>query len=40
MPKPKRVDGRVVWDRLRHDVYFNALPGDDDNLSKNPWDRL
>ncbi len=26
MPKPKRVDGRTVWDRLALDAYFSDLP--------------
>jgi hypothetical protein len=25
MPKPKRIDGRTVWDRLKLDVAFDAL---------------
>ncbi|SLN77259.1 helix-turn-helix transcriptional regulator [Oceanibacterium hippocampi] len=35
MPKPKRVGGRVVWDRQAVDLAFSALPGDDE---RNPWD--
>lgn len=35
MPKPKRVDGRVVWDRLRLDAHFTDLPDADGNA----WDR-
>jgi predicted DNA-binding transcriptional regulator AlpA len=30
MPKPKRIDGRVVWDRLQLDSAFAALPDTDD----------
>lgn len=26
MPKPKRIDGRVVWDRLVLDMAFTDLP--------------
>lgn len=26
MPKPKRIDGRVIWDRFALDMAFNALP--------------
>lgn len=26
MPKPKRIDGVVVWDMLRLDSAFDALP--------------
>ncbi len=25
MPQPKRIDGRVVWDRLRLDAAFSDL---------------
>lgn len=28
MPRPKRVDGRVVWDRLKLDMAFSDLPED------------
>jgi len=28
MPKPKRIDGRVVWDRLQLDIAFAALPNE------------
>jgi hypothetical protein len=31
MPKPKRVDGRVIWDRLQLEAAFTDLP--DDNVS-------
>lgn len=37
MPKPKRVDGRVVWDRLRVDAAFTDLP---DDKRDNPLDRM
>ena len=30
MPKPKRVDGRTVWDRVQLDIAFNALPDEDE----------
>ena len=26
MPRPKRIDGRVVWDRLTLDAAFSDLP--------------
>jgi hypothetical protein len=29
MPKPKRIDRRVVWDRLQLDTAFAALPDED-----------
>lgn len=28
MPKPKRLDGRTVWDRVALDVAFSELPDD------------
>jgi len=31
MPKAKRVDGRVLWDRLRLDAAFTDLPEDGGN---------
>ena len=37
MPAPKRIDGRVVWDRRRLDEAFESLPGDDGG---NPWDAI
>lgn len=37
MPKPKRVDGRVVWDRIALDAAFSELPGDEE---ENMLDRL
>jgi predicted DNA-binding transcriptional regulator AlpA len=36
MPKPKRIDGVVVWDIHRLDVAFDALP-DDGGSDGNPW---
>ena len=35
MPKPRRINGRTVWDRLELDEAFSALPHDED---ANPWD--
>jgi exosome complex RNA-binding protein Rrp42 (RNase PH superfamily) len=29
MPKPKRIDGRKLWDVRRLDVAFDALPDED-----------
>lgn len=37
MPKPKKIDGRVVWDRLKIESAFSDLP---DVETANPWDRL
>jgi predicted DNA-binding transcriptional regulator AlpA len=31
MPKPKRVDGRVVWDRIAIDAAFSDLPTEPEN---------
>lgn len=28
MPRPKRIDGRVVWDRIALDAAFSDLPDD------------
>jgi predicted DNA-binding transcriptional regulator AlpA len=38
MPRPKRVDGRLVWDRVKLDSAFDEL--DDDIRPKNEWDDL
>lgn len=35
MPKPKKVDGRVIWDRHALDLAFEALPSE--NPSSDPW---
>lgn len=32
MPKPKRVDTRVIWDRIALDLAFTDLP--DENANK------
>ena len=37
MPKPKRVDGCVIWDRIQLDAAFTDFP--DDN-ARNPLDRM
>lgn len=37
MPKPKRVDGVVVWDIRRLDFAFDALPDEDGLAAGNPW---
>jgi predicted DNA-binding transcriptional regulator AlpA len=36
MPRPKRINSRVVWDRKRLDEAFEALPSEDE---PNPWDK-
>jgi hypothetical protein len=38
MPKPKRVNTRVIWDRLKLDFHFDAM--DDDSAAENPWGRV
>jgi predicted DNA-binding transcriptional regulator AlpA len=37
MPRPKRVDDRVIWDRLQLDAAFSDLP---DEKKVNPLDRM
>lgn len=37
MPKPKKIDGRRVWDVRSLDRAFDALPGGND-VDYNPWD--
>lgn len=37
MPKPKKIDGRRVWDVRALDRSFDALPGGDES-DHNPWD--
>jgi predicted DNA-binding transcriptional regulator AlpA len=37
MPRPKRIDSRVVWDRLALDAAFSDLPSDG---AENPLDGL
>lgn len=38
MPKAKQIGARRVWDVRRLDLAFDALPGDDDAATANPWD--
>jgi excisionase family DNA binding protein len=37
MPRPKRIDGRVVWDRLKVEAAFTDLP---EERVLNPLDRI
>ena len=37
MPRPKRVDGRVIWDRVKLDMAFTDLP---EEKKVNPLDRM
>src|SRR5690606_19594863 len=39
MPRPKRIDGRVVFDRLQLDIAFAALP-DEGGHADDVWDRV
>ena len=42
MPNPKKIDGRRVWDRLRLDSAFAALPtdGGDEEQRGDVWDHV
>lgn len=37
MPSPKRVDGRVIWDRHALDSAFTALPDGEEREAKR-WE--
>jgi predicted DNA-binding transcriptional regulator AlpA len=37
MPPPKRINSRVVWDRLKLDVAFEALDGTDADGTCDEW---
>ena len=38
MPAPKRIDGKVIWDRRQIDEAFELLS--DGSEDGNPWDRM
>lgn len=40
MPGPKLINRRRVWDRVKLDMAFAALPGDDMEETKNIWDEM
>jgi predicted DNA-binding transcriptional regulator AlpA len=44
MPRPKRVAGRVIWDRVLLDEAFAAIPSDDEAPPKRAggdfWDEV
>ena len=41
MPKPRRIDGRKVWDRRQLEEAFAELPIEGgDRESPNPWDSV
>ncbi len=37
MPRPKRIDGRVIWDRFKIEAAFTDLP---EERALNPLDRI
>jgi hypothetical protein len=37
MPRPKRVDGRVIWDRIKIEAAFTDLP---EEKKVNSFDRM
>jgi predicted DNA-binding transcriptional regulator AlpA len=37
MPGPKRINSRVVWDRLRLDLAFEALAETDAHAADDDW---
>ena len=40
MPKPKRIDGRLVWDLRQIDKAFSALPNEGGNADDDDvWSR-
>lgn len=34
MPKPKKIDGRVIWDRVALDLAFNELPSEGNGIDE------
>jgi predicted DNA-binding transcriptional regulator AlpA len=34
MPKPKKIDGRVVWDRVALDLAFTDLPTEGNGIDE------
>ena len=39
MPKPTRINARMVWDRIKLDDAFAAL-SDDEWEGDDPWDKV
>jgi predicted DNA-binding transcriptional regulator AlpA len=37
MPEPKRINSRVVWDRLKLDTAFEALADTNDGSINDDW---
>ena len=40
MPPPKKIDGRVVWDRVLLDERFEALEDQSSTPKPRKWDSL
>ena len=40
MPRPKRIDGRRVWDRLKLDEAFAALDEEGAFVRRSVWDEV
>jgi predicted DNA-binding transcriptional regulator AlpA len=38
MPRPKRIDGRKVWDVRDLDMAFDALPSENPQSQGSSWD--
>jgi predicted DNA-binding transcriptional regulator AlpA len=40
MPRPKRINSRVVWDRIQLDAAFSALPNDgEEDCADDVWSK-
>lgn len=40
MPRPKRIDGRRVWDKVALDEAFAALPNEGETAAGSSLDRI
>jgi predicted DNA-binding transcriptional regulator AlpA len=41
MPRPKRINRRLVWDRLQLDAAFSALPNEgEEDRADDPWSKV
>jgi hypothetical protein len=38
MPRPKRIDGRKVWDVQALDLAFEMMPDDNEQAQSNSFD--
>lgn len=34
MPRPKKIDGRVIWDRIALDAAFSDLPSEGNRIDE------